>query len=224
MMDRVPLLLLIAGCLVFGAIVFVELVPGGTDDDTASGEIAKRPTAAAAMRRQQNPRLDELLAAILARPLFSSTRRPPQSASPEAATDPDLAGTRLTGIVTEPGHRIAVFAVNGAKPLKLVEGEAVSGWRIESITPREVSLSGPSGTKTLQPKIDPNLAPPPGQPPPINPRARFPAPPAPPAPSAAAARSPAPLPGTAAAGQPNPAVPANPPLPLPNPARLRPQR
>ena len=28
MMDRVPLLLLIAGCLVFGAIVFVELVPG----------------------------------------------------------------------------------------------------------------------------------------------------------------------------------------------------
>ncbi len=37
----------------------------------------------------------------------------------------------------------------------------MSGWRVERINPREVSLSGPSGTKTLQPKFDPNLTPPP---------------------------------------------------------------
>ncbi len=41
----------------------------------------------------------------------------------------------------------------------VTEGETVSGWRVDSITPREVSLSGPGGTKTLQPKIDPNLTP-----------------------------------------------------------------
>jgi hypothetical protein len=44
------------------------------------------------------------------------------------------------------------------------EGDTVSGWRVDSITPLEVSLSGPGGTKTLQPKIDPNLVPPPSPP------------------------------------------------------------
>jgi hypothetical protein len=69
---------------------------------------------------------------------------------------------RLTGIVTEPDH-VAIFAMNGAKPLRVSEGEAASGWRIESIAPQEVSLSGPGGTKTLEPKPDPNLV---QQPPP----------------------------------------------------------
>jgi hypothetical protein len=91
----------------------------------------------------------------LARPLYSATRRPPQTAD-NAATDPGLTDTRLTGIVTEPDRRLAIFAVTGGKPVVLTEGETVSGWRIDSISPREVSVSGPSGTKTLQPRIDQN--------------------------------------------------------------------
>jgi general secretion pathway protein N len=87
---------------------------------------------------------------------------------------------RLTGIVTEPDHHLAIFAVNGAKPLRVTEGEAVSGWRIESITPREVSLSGPGGTKTLEPKLDPNLVQQAPPAPPANPAARQPAQPQPP--------------------------------------------
>jgi hypothetical protein len=202
MINRLVLLPLIAGCLVFGGIVFMELAPAG---DPATTEVAKRLDAAPAIQRQQNPKLDQLLAAILARPLFSSTRRPPEVA-PAAAAGSDLADARLTGIVTEPGHRIAIFAVNGAKPLKLAVGEAVSGWRIESILPGEVSLSGPAGTKTtLQPKFDPSLVPPPRQPPPGNTGGRFPIPAAP----TAGTRSAALLPGTAALGQPNPAVPIN---------------
>jgi general secretion pathway protein N len=224
MIERLPLLLLIGGCLMFGAMIFIELEPAGTED-AAVAKVAARPDTAPKMRLQQNPRIDELLAAILARPLFSSTRRPPQSASTEAATDSDLADTRLAGIVTEPGRRTAIFAVNGDKPLRVAEGEAVSGWRIESITPREVSLSGPSGTKTLQPKMDPNLAPPPGQPPTGNAGGRIPTPPAagagprPPA-AGAAARPPSP-PAVAGVGQPNRAgAPGEP----PRPARLRQQR
>jgi len=131
------------------------------------------------VRRQPSTRLDELLAMALARPLFSSTRRPPQSAPSDNVTSADLADMRLTGIVTEPEHHVAIFAVNGAKPLRVTEGEAVSGWRIESITPREVSLSGPGGTKTLEPKLDPNLVQQPGSIPAVNPGARLPAQPAP---------------------------------------------
>src|SRR5215469_396237 len=162
MNSRLVLLLLIAGCLLFGSIMFTELQSSGTED-TALAEVPSRSELAPAVRRQQNPRIDELLTAILARPLFNSTRRPPETA-PTAATDSDLAGTRLAGIVIDPRRRLAIFAVNGDKPLRLGEGEAVSGWRIESITPREVSLTGPAGTKTLQPKMDPNLGRPPGQP------------------------------------------------------------
>jgi hypothetical protein len=178
MIDRLVIYLLIAGCLIFGAVVFMELEPAGTDT-AAPNEVSKRSDTASTVRRQPSTRLDELLAMALARPLFSSTRRPPQSAANDGVTSSDLADMRLTGIVTEPEHHVAIFAVNGAKPLRLTEGEAVSGWRIESITPREVSLSGPGGTKTLEPKLDPNLAQQPAPIPPPNPGARLPAQPAP---------------------------------------------
>jgi hypothetical protein len=132
------------------------------------------------VRRQPSARLEELLATALARPLFSSTRRPSQSATNDRVTTSDLTDMRLTGIVTDPEHHVAIFAVNGAKPLRLSEGEVVSGWRIESITPRQVSLSGFDGTKTLEPKLDPNLVQPaPGPTPAANLGARPPAQPAP---------------------------------------------
>jgi hypothetical protein len=210
MKERHLLHLLLAGCLVFGTVIFSELRPAGTEDP-AVGEAPTRPQTASDTRREQNPRIDELLTEILARPLFSSDRRPSQGAA-DTAVDSDLADTRLTGIVTEPDRRLAIFAVNGDKPLRVTEGDAVSGWRIESITPREVSLSAPRGTKTLQPKMDPNLAPPPGQPPMINPGGRPPTPPV----AAGAVRPPVPpvalgaRPPTSAVPVKNPGVPPRP--------------
>jgi len=178
MTDRIVMYLLLAGCLIFGAVVLLELEPAATD--TAAPNEVSRPTdTTSAVRRQPSTRLEELLGLALARPLFSSTRRPPQSAAADNVTNSDLADMRLTGIVTGPDHHVAIFAVNGAKPLRLSEGEDVSGWRIDSITPREVSLSGPGGTKTLEPKLDPNLVQPVAPTAAPNPGARPPAQPAP---------------------------------------------
>jgi len=206
MIDRFAIYLLLAGCLVFGAIVFAELGPAA-DDNVALRELPGRPDAAPAVPRAPGTRLDELLATALARPLFSSTRRPPPSAANDGAGDSSLADARLTGIITEPGHHVAIFAVNGAKPLTLTEGEAVSGWRIDSITPREVALSGPGGTKTLEPKLDPSLSPSPAVTPVVNPAVRLP--------SAAA------QPAAAATGPPRPGVPPGfPPQLLPRPGRV----
>ena len=215
MIDRFVTYLLIAGCLVFGAVVLLELQPAASDT-AASNEVSRQPDTTSTAHRQPSTRLDELLAVALARPLFSSTRRPPQTAATDN-TSSDLADMRLTGIVTEPDHHVAIFAVNGAKPLKVSEGEAVSGWRIESITPHEVSLSGPGGTKTLEPKLDPNLVQqPPPQPPAANPAAR---PPAQPPAANTAARPPA---------QPAPGInlPQRPGVPpgLPAPPAVRPGR
>ena len=215
MIDRLVLWLLVGGCLLFGVILTMEFLPAGAEDEVVAQ--AARPDAASPTTRRQNPRPDELVATALARPLFSSTRRPPHDA-PSGPADSDLSDARLTGIVTTPGRRIAIFAVNGDKPLKVAEGDAVSGWRIETITPREVSLSGPSGTKTLQPKLDPSLAPPPGQPPTGQPSARGPIPPA-------AGRPRVPMPGAApAVALPPQGLPVNNPGALPRPARLRQQR
>jgi hypothetical protein len=160
MIDRLALPLLLAGCVLFAVIVLAEIEAAPTP--VARMAIAVPPPADAPsppVRRALGGRYDELVATTLARPLFSSTRRPPPRGGAEADTDTGLADTRLTGIVTEPGHRIAIFAPANAKAVTVTEGESVSGWRIESITPREVSLSGPGGVKTLQPKVDPNLVP-----------------------------------------------------------------
>jgi general secretion pathway protein N len=177
MIDRFVTYLLIAGCLIFGALVLLELRSAGPDTATPN-EVSRHPDTPSAAHREPSTRLDELLAVALARPLFSNTRRPPQATATDN-TNSDLADMRLTGIVTEPDHHLAIFAVNGAKPLRVTEGEAVSGWRIESITPREVSLSGPGGTKTLEPKLDPNLVQQAPPAPPANPAARQPAQPQP---------------------------------------------
>jgi hypothetical protein len=179
MINRLVIYLLLAGCLIFGAVVLLELRPAATET-AAPKEASKRTDTSSAVPRQPNARLEQLLATALARPLFSSTRRPPQSAANDSVTTADLTDMRLTGIVTEPEHHVAIFTVNGAKPLRLSEGEVVSGWRIESITPRQVSLSGPGGTMTLEPKLDPNLVQPASRPTPAaNPGARAPAQPGP---------------------------------------------
>src|SRR5215831_12602714 len=214
MIDRLALLLLAGGCLLFGVILLLELAPAN-DEDAAVAQEAARSDAASPTTRPQNWRPEELIATVLARPLFSSTRRPPQDASSGPSGDSDLADARLTGIVTMPSRRVAIFAMSGDKPLKVAEGDDVSGWRVESITPREVSLTGPSGTKTLPPKLDPNLVAPAGQPP-VGQPGRPPAP--------AAGRPRVPVPGGApAAAQPPPNVPVSTPG-MPRPTRPRQSR
>jgi hypothetical protein len=160
MIDRMVLVLLLAGCALFAAITIAEI---GTRRDPAASALVMPPRPAPLplpRSRQPRHRYDALLATILARPLFSSTRRPPPPGGHDQAADSELADTRLTGIVIAPGHRIAIFAPAGTKAVTVNEGELVSGWRVERITARQVSLSGPEGTRTMQPKFDPNLAPP----------------------------------------------------------------
>ena len=154
MIDRVVVLLL-AGCALFGSVILVEL----TSED--GGASASTPVAVRAEPapppQAQGPRIDDLLATILGRPLFSPTRQPAGRATPEQPMDLDLAEVRLTGIVMEPDRRIAIFAVPGAKPMVRSEGETMKDWRLDTITLQEVVLSGPGGTRTLQPKTDASL-------------------------------------------------------------------
>jgi len=147
----------LAGLLLF------ELEAG---DNPAEVPLARQGTAdqtRPAMKGEQarpavQPRTaNALVATTLAQPLFSPTRRPPETAKSDASLDPTLNDVRLTGIVIEPDRQLAIFAVTGAKPRTLSVGEALNDWKLDSISPEEVSLSGPGGTRTLQPKVDTTL-------------------------------------------------------------------
>ena len=146
---------LLAGCVIFGAAILFELGPA---DSEAPILAAAEPRAQVAPpKRPQPPPVEELVATAVARPLFSPTRRPAERASPTTASDSDISDIRLTGIVMEPDRHLAIFAVAGAKPVVRAEGESLKEWRLDSISPTEVSLSGPAGSRTLAPKTDPNL-------------------------------------------------------------------
>ena len=145
-------LLLTAGCVFFGAVILIELSGEMTHPvpPASTPPVDNAPAAASDVAADPN----RLVPAILARPLFSPTRQPPPTGN-EVSSNFELGGARLTGIVIGPGERLAIFDMKGAKPVVLNEGETVSGWRVDSIAPSEVSLVGPGGIKTLQPKLDP---------------------------------------------------------------------
>jgi hypothetical protein len=168
MTDRLVLPLLLAACLVCGAILLIEIKRPARNEIAPAAPI-ERADPVANLRPLPTPPATPPLATILARPLFSPGRRPPHSNAGNDADNAGIGDARLAGIVVAPGHRFAIFAPTGAKPLVVTEGETISGWRVDSISPSEVSLTGPDGTKTVQPKFDPNLAPPPEPPSPAAP-------------------------------------------------------
>lgn len=93
----------------------------------------------------------------LADPLFSPTQHRPETASSANDADSPLRDVRLTGIVIGSDVRIAIFAVTGTNSRVLSEGEALKGWRLESISLERVMLSGPAGNIVLEPQPDANL-------------------------------------------------------------------
>jgi len=154
-MDRLVVSFLVGSAL-FGALLFEELSDAA--DPPAVLPAEARTGASLPAPAAQRPRAEELVRASLAHPLFSATRRPPDQPTAGRGSDPGLPNVRLTGIVIEPDRRLAIFAVPGGKPLTRAEGETINEWRLESIGPNQVSLSGPTGITTLAPKTDPNLA------------------------------------------------------------------
>ena len=187
MMDRLALSFL-AGSLVFAGMLWVEL--NSPPEEPAEPPKPAR-TAASAAPAPYRPQADQLVQAALAKPLFSATRRPPDTGTGTHSRDPELPNMRLTGIVIEPDRRLAIFAIPGAKPIALAEGELINEWRVESVAPNQVSLIGATGITILEPKFDPTL---------VRPKPVAPANPTPPQAALTGGRAPPPRPGTQPAG------------------------
>lgn len=153
MIDRLTLFCLAASaCL--AALLPLELRSNVSKPAVPPPPVAKSNETLATQR--DGPAVNQLVATALARPLFSATRRPPEV---EVAGHPDtsLSDLRLTGIVIMPDQHFAIFTGSDGKPLVRSEGEMISDWRIDGIAPLSISLTGPTGTTTLEPKADPHL-------------------------------------------------------------------
>jgi hypothetical protein len=140
-MIRLPAIILV-GCVVGAALILVEFGFVGGDHRLSLGA---RPTPA-----KIAPAAPEI------RGLSGPLARPTQG-RPANDTDSPLRGVRLSGVAIGPDFRIAIFAVTGANPRVLSEGDALKGWRIESIRPERVVLGGPAGSMVLEPQPDATL-------------------------------------------------------------------
>jgi hypothetical protein len=97
--------------------------------------------------------LDQLVRAILKRPLFDRMRRPAHAADGLVAR-PDRALPRLSGILLLPSLRRAIFEADGAKgQVATVVGEAgkIDDWTVESIEGNGVKLARSGEIMVLAP-------------------------------------------------------------------------
>ncbi len=112
--------------------------------------------AAAAQIARPNTRDDrqQLVDAILSRPLFVASRRPAATLAAPAAPPANL--PRLAGIMVDGGRRRVIFApAEGGRPVVAQEGAQIGAYTVQSIEAGQVTLSGPSGAQVLRPTFDP---------------------------------------------------------------------
>ena len=87
---------------------------------------------------------------VLARPLFSENRRAPPPNSRTFSILP-----RLTGVLITQEIRIALFDGGSAgKCVSLGQGDRLGDFIISLVTPGEVVVTGPDGTRVLHPTFD----------------------------------------------------------------------
>jgi hypothetical protein len=89
----------------------------------------------------------EWLNEIMARPLFSPTRRPVETT---------VSGLpRLTGIVVAGSERVAIFAAPGNQnPIVAHSGARVGAYEVQTIGDEGVTVAGPGGTTLIRPIFD----------------------------------------------------------------------
>lgn len=102
-------------------------------------------------------RVQTQFAAILARPLFSPSRKPPQVADAPHKSEPVPELPRLAGVLVSREGRQAIFApAAGGRAIVAEKGGYVGVFMISTIAAGEVTVLSPDGgTQVLRPKVDP---------------------------------------------------------------------
>ena len=132
---------------------------GARTDDAAPplpAETPDRPRGGPAEARQDHT--EAQVAVTLARPLFSSTRRPPREVNAEVAPGEPTPPPRLAGVLVSRAGRRAIFAPAEAsgKAMTAGEGDHVGAFVVGAITVGAVTMLVPDGgTRVVHPAPDP---------------------------------------------------------------------
>ncbi len=134
--------LLLGVCLALAAFVYVQvqrMVPGPAP--SGGGAAGTPPLAALPAQPSYTMAPAEDFAAILERPLFSPTRRPPaQGVVAAAAPEPELQVT-LVGVIISSDEQIAIVRLKDAgRFARLSVGDSFQGWILDSIEPSRVTF------------------------------------------------------------------------------------
>jgi general secretion pathway protein N len=147
--DRRPLLGWAAACLLLTVAITAEWWGLGWSQGVAAA-IAPPPAAPAPAAQNPIPPLGPLqaYAAVIERPLFTQSRRPPPE---DGGAQPAAEGTlSVAGILISGGERIALIRRDTERKLTRVrEGQSLGDWTIRSIAADRVTLAGRSGEATL---------------------------------------------------------------------------
>jgi hypothetical protein len=102
--------------------------------------------------------IDKLTDEILARPLFTPSRRPPpppveaQEEEVEAPKTPPVLTGRLAGMLIVPNElKEAFFTRESEQSVSVKEGDNIDGWTVSSIEPDRVVLTSAFGERVVQP-------------------------------------------------------------------------
>ena len=147
-----PLLLVVCGALSW--LIYREFMLGPSTEAAAKGSTAVSTTLPALPPESQFNTLPiENFQAILERPIFSPSRRPPSVELP--ATTGDVAFV-LKGILIDEDERTALFrSKRSDKLVRLGEGDKIEGWTLVRIEADQVVLASGEIEKVLQPTFDP---------------------------------------------------------------------
>ena len=176
-------------------------LPGADSDADAAPSLPALPPLAAERMASADS-----YSAIGERPLFAEDRRPKPyllGGSEPAAS----AALRLTGVLLTGDFGMATFTTEQNRSLRLrLNGDAVDGWQLVGLAPRQATVIGPGGNQVLELAVFNGQG---GEPPTVlrgaNGAPPAGAPPAPPAAAATPSPSPAgsaPAPSAAAAATP----------------------
>jgi hypothetical protein len=141
-----PLVLL---CVGLSGALYAEWRAPGFVPGTEVPEPAPRARPALSRTPSDAPvRTEALVATILARPLFSPTRRPSVST---AAPPKKPVAPRLAGVMVSAGGALAIFSEQPDKTILARAGDRVGPYLVRGVAAGEVTVQGPSGTQILHP-------------------------------------------------------------------------
>lgn len=137
---------------------------------THSASVAPASTAPGSLPASSGIDADSLTVEIIVASIFSPDRTPPATRYTPAGAPGDSSGMASmtgepTGMITVPGFEpllfgtmvrptgsfaLVQFSMTDAAPRLVRAGDRTGDWRVESIAPREVVVTGPSGRLVLR--------------------------------------------------------------------------